>query len=146
MPLAIYTQLAPTLTRRDWKSTQASAATHAKNSRPLSEVIGTLTSQYATRSRKYRKGRIPKPCDLIGNKMLNPEWCEWFMGWPIGWTSLYRTPETTARDISNEPEDIPRTVGKGYQKRVVRIKALGNGWVPQCAALAWRLLKGVGDE
>jgi hypothetical protein len=19
---------------------------------------------------------------------LNPEWCEWFMGWPIGWTAL----------------------------------------------------------
>lgn len=19
---------------------------------------------------------------------LNPEWCEWFMGWPEGWTAL----------------------------------------------------------
>lgn len=114
----------PTLTRRDHKSTRASEATHARNSRPLSEVIG-LTDNGA---------------------MLNPEWCEWFMGWPIGWTSLDRTPETTARDISQEPDDIPRTVGRGYPRRITRIHALGNGWVPQCASLAWRLLTGVRDE
>jgi hypothetical protein len=24
----------------------------------------------------------------LNNGPLNPEWCEWFMGWPIGWTEL----------------------------------------------------------
>lgn len=50
-----------TLTARDWRSGKASEATHARNSRPLSEQIG-------------------------GD--LNPQWCDGFMGFPIGWTAL----------------------------------------------------------
>ncbi len=50
-----------TPTARDWRSGKASEATHAKNSRPLSEQIGGS---------------------------LNPTWVEWLMGWPIGWTDL----------------------------------------------------------
>ena len=33
-------------------------------------------------------------------------------------------------------------VAKGVQDRVARLKAIGNGQVPACAALAWRLLGG----
>lgn len=44
---------------RDHKSGKASAATHNRNSRPLSEQVGNL---------------------------LNPTWVEWLMGWPINWT------------------------------------------------------------
>ena len=51
----------PTPTARDWKSGKASQATMQRNSRPLSEHIG---------------GK------------LNPQWVEWLMGWPIGWTDL----------------------------------------------------------
>lgn len=51
----------PTPTARDWRSGKASAATHERNSRPLSEQVGGL---------------------------LNPDWVEWLMGWPIGWTAL----------------------------------------------------------
>ena len=50
-----------TATARDWRSGKASQATHDKNSRPLSERVGGL---------------------------LNPNWVEWLMGWPIGWTEL----------------------------------------------------------
>ena len=50
-----------TPTARDWRSGKASQATHAKNSRPLSEQIGGS---------------------------LNPTWVEWLMGWPLGWTDL----------------------------------------------------------
>ena len=50
-----------TPTARDWRSGKASEATHAKNSRPLSEQIGGS---------------------------LNPTWVEWLMGWPIGWSDL----------------------------------------------------------
>lgn len=45
---------------RDHRTGAASAATHAKNSRPLSEQVGDL---------------------------LNPTWVEWLMGWPIDWTN-----------------------------------------------------------
>lgn len=51
----------PTPTARDWKSGKASAATHARNARPLSEVIGG---------------------------QLNPMWVEWLMGYPLGWTDF----------------------------------------------------------
>jgi DNA-cytosine methyltransferase len=51
----------PTPTARDWKSGKASAATMARNSRPLSEVVG-------------------------GH--LNPTWVEGLMGFPHGWTDL----------------------------------------------------------
>ena len=59
------------LTARDWKSGKASQATMDRNSRPLSEQIGGP---------------------------LNPAWCEWFMGWPIGSTEL--KPSATAKSRS----------------------------------------------
>jgi hypothetical protein len=59
LPQFIKTELLATPTARDWKSGKASLATHAKNSRPLSEQVGG---------------------------QLNPNWEEWLMGWPIGWT------------------------------------------------------------
>jgi len=52
--------LMATPTARDWRSGKASAATHARNSRPLSEQIGGY---------------------------LNPDWVELLMGWPRGWTN-----------------------------------------------------------
>ena len=48
-------------TARDWRSGKASQKTMERNSRPLSEQIGGS---------------------------LNPNWVEWLMGWPIGWTDL----------------------------------------------------------
>jgi len=52
-------QMFPTCTARDGRSGKASEATMERNSRPLSETIGGL---------------------------LNPRWCEWLMGFPVGWT------------------------------------------------------------
>lgn len=48
-----------TLTARDWRSGKASEATHARNSRPLSEQLGGL---------------------------LHPDFCDWYQGLPVGWT------------------------------------------------------------
>jgi hypothetical protein len=77
---------------------------------------------------------------------LNPEWVEWLMGWPVGWTDLeqlsddafaaWRKVETWWRA---EPRDVPR-VARNVPRRVDRLKALGNGQVPVCVAMAWRLL------
>lgn len=38
-----------------------------------------------------------------------------------------------------EPAGVPR-VATGIQNRASRLKAIGNGQVPQCAVLAWRIL------
>jgi len=49
----------PTPLTRDWKS--GTGADHGAHSPPLSSVVGG---------------------------QLNPDWTEWLMGWPIGWTDL----------------------------------------------------------
>lgn len=61
LPAAVKRLSLPTPTARDWLSGKASEATMQRNSRPLSEKVG---------------GK------------LNPQWVEWLMGWPIGWTDL----------------------------------------------------------
>ena len=73
---------------------------------------------------------------------LNPTWVEWLMGWPIGWTSMEPITELDWRDWKTDPADegeVPR-VATGIKHRVGRLKAIGNGQVPQVAALAWRTL------
>jgi hypothetical protein len=50
----------PTLTRHDRKGTGATSGKNAEGSQTLTESVGGP---------------------------LNPTWCEWFMGWPIGWTA-----------------------------------------------------------
>ena len=52
-----------TLTSRDWRSGKASEATHARNSRPLSEQLGGL---------------------------LHPDFADWYQGLPVGWTRAGR--------------------------------------------------------
>jgi len=78
---------------------------------------------------------------------LNPDWVEWLMGWPIGWTSLGPMGSTDAwqqaacdgSQWAAEPEDVPR-VTSSMPARAPRLKAIGNGQVPHCAAMAWQLL------
>jgi hypothetical protein len=65
---------------------------------------------------------------------LNPDWVEWLMGWPVGWTDITRD-ECDWRDLSVEPEDIHIATTR-RDNRPARIKAIGNGQVPLCAAVA----------
>lgn len=102
-----------TPTARDWRSGKASEATHAKNSRPLSEQIGGL---------------------------LSPDWTELLIGWPKGWTALAPLGSAEMRGWGEGWEDGTDRVLPGVPNRVQRLKAIGNGQVPQCAAEAWRLL------
>ena len=80
--------------------------------------------------------------DARADASLSPEWVEWLMGWPVGWTSLEPLEEAEIMDWQSE-HDIPRlkVKVKGDCHRQ-RLQALGNGWVPQCGAVAWRLLTG----
>ena len=106
----------PTPSARDWKSH------HNENARPLNEVVGG---------------------------MLNPRWVSWLMGWPVSWCELSPMSreemgawmEMTMNGgwFQEEPPDVPRTV-KSAPRRVDKLKALGNGQVPFCAATAFRLL------
>jgi hypothetical protein len=78
---------------------------------------------------------------------LNPNWVAWLMGWPVGWESLdplsadnlYTWLTADGSEWWNNERGLPRVVPK-IPNRVSRIKALGNGQVPVCAALAWEVL------
>jgi len=73
---------------------------------------------------------------------LSPDWVEWLMGWPVGWTAI--DPPVPPHMIGWEQDpaetgDVPR-IGQGIANRAARLKAIGNGQVPAAAALAWRIL------
>lgn len=75
---------------------------------------------------------------------LNPGWVEWLMGWPIGWTSLAGPPKSGATPArwNREPKGVPR-LNETVENRAKRIRAIGNGQVPLCAAVAFKTLLGV---
>ena len=85
---------------------------------------------------------------------LNPNWVEWLMGWPIGWTSLepmskqkfaawqdgiQKWWDKDPAEESDANKVVPR-VAKGIKKRIDRLKAIGNGQVPMSVQLAWNTL------
>jgi hypothetical protein len=74
---------------------------------------------------------------------LSPDWAEKLMGWPKGYTSLepleQPAPTTMTPWGDDWEEGVPR-VAKGVPDRTARLKAIGNGQVPQCAAVAWEIL------
>lgn len=71
---------------------------------------------------------------MAGGAQLNPDWVEWLMGWPVGWTDIHRD-LCDWRDLSVEPDDISIATTR-RDNRPARIKAIGNGQVPLCAAVA----------
>lgn len=74
---------------------------------------------------------------------LNPDWVEWLMGWPVGWTRIAESPDDYAPPVTEwwvaEPPHVPRIVSKtsDFSRR---IRCIGNGQVPLCAATAFYIL------
>lgn len=130
----------------------------------LIEAVSARAIWSTPQARDFRAGqseRYENPArtknlnDHIGGQ-LNPDWVEWLMNWPAAWSSLdaidkhefERWRGASAgwwdRDPSqpaglDDGQIIPRVVS-GIVARVDRLKAIGNGQVPQCAAHAWRVL------
>jgi DNA (cytosine-5)-methyltransferase 1 len=61
-----------------------------------------------------------------------------------GSTSQHTEPLQSSAWWGQDPAEIPESgvgrVADGVASRVDRLKAIGNGQVPQVAALAWRIL------
>jgi DNA-cytosine methyltransferase len=168
----------PTPTSRDWRSGKASQATLNKNSRPLSEIVEKRLQEEASDPSSWPTPRAcsaiaatltennldPRlfpnletvvtrsdPKNMLGGQ-LNPDWVEWLMGWPIGWTNLDPLnmewfemwkkgtgPWTQGGWWDEDPSKTgfaPR-VARDVSDRVRRLAALGNGQVPATVALAW---------
>lgn len=112
----------PTPIAMDFKSGSVSLDTLESNSRPLREMVG---------------GR------------LNPDWVELLMGWPLGWTGLgHRVGELSewiGIDFYGSWQDgsweagVTRIAEK-CRHRNHRLMCIGNGQVPQTAAMTWSVL------
>ena len=71
---------------------------------------------------------------------LNPDWVEWLMGWPLGWTSLEPLCESAWFSSTWwDDEPCPR-ITTNKTNRTKRLRAIGNGQVPACVVMAWDLL------
>ena len=83
-----------------------------------------------------------QPDTLTTAVKLSPDWVEWLMGWPVGWSSLESLQDATVGGWDVDPGDtgeVPRTTG-GCANRRARLRAIGNGQVPRCAAEAFSQL------
>jgi hypothetical protein len=76
--------------------------------------------------------------------LVNPDWFEWLMGWPIGWTDASRAVDLEAwldgmiLGTWWDDEPVPRT--GDCDDRLSRIHGIGNGQVALCAAHAFLTL------
>lgn len=143
--LATFVSLFPTPTATNTKAVHMRGSDKGK-AREARSYLPTPTCNDAKNStlppsqekRDGMAGYLMRSGESSGGQ-LNPDWVEWLMGWPIGWTRLEPLTAIRPHDWSIEPPDVPR-VATGIPARVDRLKALGNGQVPQCAAEAWRQL------
>ena len=78
----------PTPQARDWKDSGKSQG------KRKSINLGTWAKRYPTptasdlkhKKKRYNQGGKALSHEVGGN--LNPNWVEWLMGWPVGWTGL----------------------------------------------------------
>jgi hypothetical protein len=53
------------------------------------ETFPTPTAQDAKNNgATSQHNRNTPPLNVVAGGRLNPQWVEWLMGWPIGWTDL----------------------------------------------------------
>lgn len=104
-------------------------------------VAGVFAPDFVLRRNKKRISQV--------NHRLNPRWVECLMGWPIGssspepmtqliWPAAYGLHPAPPGPYQHSWE--PPRVALPDPFRRVSLRALGNGQVPQSAAVAWDLL------
>ena len=109
------------------------------------EEIGRLTpEERRAMSSHLTGGKDPERADC---GMLNPDWVEWLMDWPIWWTDVdfRNTDGGRCRFVWLDPADDPadwqtplmERITRRKTNRVNRIETLGNGQVPLCAVVAF---------
>ena len=109
------------------------------------EEIGRLTPEERRAMSSHLTGG--KDPDTANCGMLNPDWVEWLMGWPIWWTDAdFRNADGGQcvmpwLDLADDPAEWPtplmQRITTRKTHRVHRIETLGNGQVPLCAAVAF---------
>lgn len=101
--------------------------------------------------RNYLDGVVIKKEEKPGN--LNADWVELLMGLPIGWTDINVAKEDieswqgwpAAINVEQYAYESPRVI-VGQKNRAKRLKALGNGCVPQQVYLVFAAIVEVENE
>jgi hypothetical protein len=87
--------------------------------------------------------------NTVANKgmKLNPDWVEWLMGLPSGYTDLTKDKSDEFIGWQTDPAELPKThsrytsrISNRKDLRINRLKCLGNAVVPQQAMYAWDYL------
>ena len=106
-------------------------------------IVKNVEEHNGSFSRKNKAGEVGQ---------LNPDWVEWLMGWPVGWTDLkpmsieaFNEWMESVLDGSYWENDLADVGEVGRVTTVKtdrsdRLKAIGNGQVALCASAAWDLL------
>lgn len=112
---------------------------------PTPEATNTKAVHLRTAGRPPRT-YVPESEAATSQGQLNAEFVEFLMGVPVGWTDLEADPERTVAPNywAEEPPGVPR-VTKCQKERVNRLRALGNGIVPQITEyLGRRIIEAMG--
>ena len=109
------------------------------------EEIGRQTPEERRAMSSHLTGG--KDPDTANCGMLNPDWVEWLMGWPIWCTDVEFFNADGGQcvmpwlDLADDPAEWPtplmQRITTRKTHRVHRIETLGNGQVPLCAAVAF---------
>ena len=135
----------PNLTDDEKRALIASAGRGAKYPTPQTDHMGG-GEMARKRLRKLQSDGVLSAEETRGlmmrtvGKQLNPDWEEWLMAWPVGWTDI-ETPNIRLvwLDPSLDPADygeIPRITTR-RDNRPARVKEIGNGQFPLAAAVAF---------
>jgi DNA-cytosine methyltransferase len=104
-----------------------------KNARAPEKLDTNGGSRQTSLGEQLADPESPEPHVRMGQ--LNPDWVEWLMGLPIGWTNAdLDNAELRPCGWESEPEGVPRLV-QGVPNRVARVSALGDSLV--AAAAFW---------
>jgi hypothetical protein len=106
---ALSARMFPTPSARDWKSGATSDETFQRNSRPLNEVVARMYPIPRADGRDNAGGsnsrRTAKANGTYFGRTLNPQFVEWLMGFPIGWTDLEDSATPSSRKSQNGSGD-----------------------------------------
>jgi len=85
-----YPRMWPTPASRDWKDGSAEACKNV----PVNHLLGRAVHRWPTPQADDASNVFPKEnrretlVKKVGGGQLNPNWVEWLMGFPVGWTDL----------------------------------------------------------
>ena len=74
---------------------------------------------------------------------LNPDWIEWLMNWPQGWTDpdatelVWLLPEDDPADLAPDADGYVPRITSRKEYRIKRVETLGNGQFPLTAVAAF---------